>query len=124
MKPPELSPNEWKIMKILWQESPLSAYDVITRLQETEVWHPNTIKTMLSRLQKKGAISAKKYKNLFLYSPLYSEEILIRAEGDSFLKRVFGGAVQPLLVHFAKSKKLSPKEIAELREILNRKESK
>ena len=73
---------------------------------------------------KKGAIAASKYKNLFLYEPLVSEEECIQAESQSFLDRIFDGSVKPLLVHFAKSKKLSKKDLEELRAILDGKEKK
>ena len=93
---PPITDAEWKVMKVLWAKSPQPAYDVIQAL-EREEWHPNTIKTLLSRLQKKKALAVKKYKNLYLYSPIISEEECVHAESESFLERVFGGAVQPLL---------------------------
>jgi BlaI family penicillinase repressor len=45
----------------------------------------------------------------------------VRAESDSFLQRVFGGAVAPLLAHFCEAADLSEEEIAELRRILKEK---
>ena len=47
-------------MRVLWDRSPLPAYDIIQALAEREQWHPNTIKTLLNRLLKKQAISARK----------------------------------------------------------------
>ena len=123
-KPPTISDSEWKIMRLLWRKSPQGAYDLIQQLSPEEDWHPNTVKTMLARLHKKGAIAASKYKNLFLYEPLVSEEECIQAESQSFLDRIFDGSVKPLLVHFAKSKKLSKKDLEELRAILDGKEKK
>ncbi len=106
-------------MKVLWAKSPLGAYDIIETLAR-EQWHPNTVKTMLSRLAKKKALKITKYKNLHLYSPLITEEEGIYAESDDFLQRVFGGAVKPLLVHFAKKKKLTTADIEELKRILDK----
>jgi BlaI family penicillinase repressor len=115
---PEISPAEWKVMNVLWAHSPQPAYDIVQVLAKTEEWHPNTIKTILSRLYRKKAVTVKKYKNLYLYSPRVSEEECIQAESESFLQRFFGGAVKPLLVHFAKNQKLSVKDLEELRQIL------
>ena len=50
---------------------------------------------------------------VILRSPV---EACVRAEGDSFLKRFFGGAAKPLLVHFAQNSKLTPEEVKKLRE--------
>ena len=119
--PPTISDAEWKIMRVLWRHSPLGAYDVSEALATTERWHPNTVKTLLSRLHKKKALGIKKYKNLYLYFPLVSEEDCIQAESESFLARLFGGSIKPLLIHFAKRQKLSAEDLEELRKILKQK---
>ena len=117
-KSPVIPEAEWKVMRVLWRKSPLSAYDIIQELAKDEKWHPNTIKTMLARLVRKKAVTARKYKNLFLYEPAISEDECIAAESDSFLARWFDGALQPLLVHFAKNKRLTKEDLDELRRIL------
>lgn len=118
-KVPVISEAEWKIMKVLWAKAPLGAYDLIEALAK-EQWHPNTIKTMLSRLVRKKALKASKYKNLFLYEPLVTEEQCLHAESETFLARFFGGSVKPLLVHFARKRKLTRADIEELKRILEK----
>ena len=115
---PEISSAEWKVMKVLWQKAPQPAYDIIQALAKEE-WHPNTIKTILNRLCRKKALGVTKYKNLFLYQPLVSEEDCVQAESESFLERFFGGSVKPLLVHFARKQKLTAADLAELKRILD-----
>ena len=121
-KRPLIAEAEWKIMRVLWRRAPLAAYDIVQELGPKEQWHPNTIKTLLARLVKKHAITTRKYKNLYLYEPALTEEECIEAESETFLDRLFDGAVQPLLVHFAKNKKLSKSDLEELRRILEGKE--
>src|SRR6185503_20808118 len=94
---PVISEAEWKVMKVLWATSPLSAMEIYSALTDTEDWHPNTVKTLLSRLHKKKALSIEKVKNLYLYRPIVSEASCVRTESESFLQRVFGGSVKPLL---------------------------
>ena len=118
-KAPDITESEWKIMKVLWAKSPLGAYDIIEALAR-EQWHQNTIKTMLARLTKKKALKVTKYKNLHLYSPLITEEDGVHAESEDFLQRVFGGAIRPLLVHFARRQKLTKADIEELKRILEK----
>ena len=118
---PAISEAEWKVMKILWAKSPQPAYDVIAALDSTEEWHPNTVRTLLTRLYRKKALRIKKYKNLYLYSPAVTEEECIREESDSFLRRVFAGSVKPLLVHFARREGLTAKDLDELKQILDEK---
>ncbi|MHC1764657.1 MAG: BlaI/MecI/CopY family transcriptional regulator [Verrucomicrobiia bacterium] len=121
-KIPAISEAEWKIMKVLWAKSPQPAFDVVQALGKPEGWRPNTIKTLLQRLHKKKALGARKYKNLYLYYPLVSEEDCVRAESQSFLDRLFGGRIQPLLLHFAKRQKLTAKDLEELQRILEQKD--
>jgi len=115
---PVISEAEWKVMKVLWGRSPLSAMEIYTELAETEDWHPNTVKTLLSRLHKKKALGIEKVKNLYLYRPVVSESDCVRTESESFLHRVFGGSVKPLLMHFMENKQLSSEDMDELRKIL------
>ena len=119
---PPITEAEWKVMKLLWAKSPQPAYDVIEVLAKTEDWHPNTTKTLLSRLRQKKALAVKKYKNLYLYHPLVSEEDCVHAESESFLQRLFGGSVKPLLVHFVKKERLTAADLEELKGLLKRKE--
>jgi BlaI family penicillinase repressor len=119
---PSISEAEWKIMKLLWAQSPQPAYDLIETLAKAEDWHPNTVKTLLSRLHKKKALGVKKYKNLYLYHPLVSEEDCVHAESESFLQRLFGGSVKPLLVHFVKKQRLTAADLEELKRMLERQE--
>ena len=106
-------------MKLLWQDSPLSAQEIIDALQARELWHPKTVKTFLNRLIGKKALGFKKVGRGYLYRPLAGEKDCVREASDSFLERVFGGALQPMLAHFAERKKLSAEEIKELKRWLN-----
>jgi BlaI family penicillinase repressor len=123
-KTPAISEAEWKVMKLLWEKSPQPAYDLIQTLIQKEQWHPNTVKTLLSRLTRKKALGTRRYKNLFLYHPLVSEDDCIQTESDNFLERLFDGSVKPLLVHFARRQKLSKQDLDELRRILEGKDKK
>jgi BlaI family transcriptional regulator, penicillinase repressor len=120
--PPSITEAEWKVMRQLWGKAPLPAYDLIQALGAKEKWHSNTVKTLLTRLTRKKALGARKYKNLFLYYPLVTEEECIQAESDSLVERLFDGAVQPLLLHFARRRKFTKKDLIELRKILDGKE--
>jgi BlaI family transcriptional regulator, penicillinase repressor len=116
--PPDISDAEWKVMQVLWNQSPLPAYDIVQILAPREDWHPNTIKTLLARLVRKKALGARRYKNLFLYHPLISKEDAVQVESETFLERCFGGAIEPLLAHFARRNKLTLKDLDRLRSML------
>jgi len=91
-------------MKVLWAKSPRTAVEVVQALTNTEDWHPNTIKTLLTRLCKKGAVGVNKQKALYEYRPLFTEAECVASESKSFLQRIFDGDVNRLLAHFKKHK--------------------
>ena len=81
-------------------------------------WHPKTVKTFLSRLVRKKALGFRKEGRAYLYRPLVEEKDCVDAASESFLERVFGGSLKPMLAHFVERKKLSEEEIRELRRLL------
>jgi BlaI family penicillinase repressor len=119
---PRISETEWEVMKVVWSRSPVTANDITATLQAADsTWHPNTVKTLITRLVKKGALTYKTEGRAYLYSPVVAERDCVTAVSESFLHRVFGGASLPLVAHFLNREKLSTGEIRELRRILNRK---
>ena len=116
---PRISETEWEVMKVLWSKSPLSAGEIIEALAATDpTWHPNTAKTLLNRLVKKKALGFKKDGRAYWYQPLVKESECVTAASESFLDRVFGGSLAPMLAHFAQHRKLSADEVRELRRML------
>jgi predicted transcriptional regulator len=63
-------------------------------------------------------VQAEREGRRYLYSPLLTREQWQAAESRSLLDRVFGGKVAPLLVHFSRNEKLSAKDIAQLRKLV------
>jgi BlaI family penicillinase repressor len=117
---PRISDAEWEVMEVLWRRSPLTANEVIEELSHVD-WKPNTIRTLLNRLVEKHAIEQNRTGKLYSFSPLVQKEECRRAEAHSFIKRIYGGAFKPLIVHFLKEEKLSPEDIEEIRNILDEK---
>lgn len=116
---PKISEAEWEVMKIVWSKSsPSTANDIVDALIDVADWKPNTIKTLINRLVKKKALGYKEEGRLYLYYPLVSQAECIKSETKSFVKRVFGGALQPMLVSFLQEEKLSPDEVEELKRII------
>jgi BlaI family penicillinase repressor len=93
------------------------------RLPKNVRWKLKTINTFLARLVSKGVLSSELDGRAYRYYTKIPRERCVRAESESFLQRVFGGAAAPLLAHFCETADLTEAEIAELRQILSRKSS-
>jgi BlaI family transcriptional regulator, penicillinase repressor len=119
-KQPQISDAEWEVMKVLWDNSPLSVSELCQKLAANE-WHPKTIRTMVIRLAKKGAVSHKIKEDVYHYFPTVSKEECLRSATHSFVDRLFDGALTPMIAHFASRRTLSPEEKRELKKLLAKK---
>lgn len=116
--PVAISEAESRVMEVLWQASPRSAEEVVSALGDQQQWQEATIKTLLNRLLKKGAVCAQKDGRRFLYTPLLTRDQWVVAESSSMLERLFGGRVAPLVAHFGEHGKLSRSDIADLKRLI------
>lgn len=121
---PNISESEWEVMNVLWKKTPQTANDVISSLQEQTDWKPKTVRTLLDRLVHKNVIGVNKDQRVYTFFPLYSQDECQRAEAQSFIKRIYGGALKSMLVQFVQEDSLSETDIRELRSILDEKPKK
>jgi BlaI family penicillinase repressor len=120
-KPPAISDAEWDVMQAVWDASgPLAADAVVGVVAPRRRCSPRTVKTLLNRLVKKGALGFAADGNRYLYFPTVTRDACVRRETRSFLDRVFGGAAGPMLAHFVSEAPLTDDEVRELRELLDR----
>lgn len=113
-----ISDAESVVMELLWRRSPLGADEVVFMLAKSQDWQEPTIKTLLNRLLKKGAIRATKDGRRFLYAPVLKRVDWVQHESEGMLDRLFGGRVAPLVAHFSERRKLSRKDVAELKRLI------
>lgn len=123
---PKISEAEWEVMKIIWANSSCTANEVVEALEGSTDWKPKTIKTLINRLVQKGVISYKlddQDKKTYHYSAVVLESECVKAESHSFLKRVFNGSLNAMLMNFLSQNEteLSKEQIDELKRILDKK---
>ena len=117
---PKISETEWEIMRVIWAQHPVTAAEIVARLSATDPsWHPKTARTLLARLVEKRALGHEARGRSYLYRPLVTEAECVAAASGSFVDRVFGGALKPMLVHFIAQQRLSRKDLDELRALLD-----
>lgn len=114
----QISEAESAVMEVLWRSHPLGADEVVTALARSRDWQEATIKTLLNRLLNKGAIAAERDGRRYRYSPVLAREEWLLDESRGMLERLFDGRIAPLVAHFSQHRKLSRKDIADLRKLL------
>lgn len=118
---PKISEAEWEVIRVLWIESPLTANKIVEKLIASTHWKATTIRTLINRLVEKSVLGYEKRGREYHYYPLAAEADCIRAESHSFLRRVYRGALNPILSAFIENEELSPEDIKALKRILQKK---
>lgn len=115
---PQISEAESIVLDALWRKSPRSAEDVVAEVAEQRDWTAATVKTLLNRLLKKGAIEATRDGRRYQYTPTLTRDNYLQSETKSVVDRLFGGRVAPLVSHFSEQQALDKDDIDALRQLL------
>ena len=115
----DISNTEFEVLQALWKVHPADAQSIVTELNKDKAWHEKTVKTLLGRMVKKGAIEFEKNGRSYIYSPVLEIEAYQVQESKSLVERLFNGRITPLVTGFAKDKNLSKQDIAELKNLID-----
>jgi predicted transcriptional regulator len=114
----QISEAESIVMKVIWRKGPLGTDAIISSLGHREEWQAATVKTLLNRLLKKGAITAHKEGRRYIYSQFLTREEWLATESRGVLERLFDGQVAPLVSYFSRQGKLTKNDIKELARLI------
>lgn len=118
----KISEAELDVMQIIWEKKQATSFDIIENLKNKN-WSDNTVRTLIKRLYKKGAIIIlKKEGKTFTYAPKIKESEYQKTESKHFLDKIFRGSMSDLLLNFVKQEELSKKDLEELLEKINKEE--
>lgn len=119
---PPITDAELEIMRVLWANPDCPSSEVVKQMTDRMSWSPNTTRTLLNRLVQKEAAGAKLEKGskrTQLFYPITSEQEYLRSETTSFMKKLYGGALKPMLANFLEDKKLNAQEIEDLKTLFD-----
>jgi predicted transcriptional regulator len=110
-----MTPAELRVMKALWQLGKGSVAEVRAELQErgNELAY-TTVMTLLGRLAAKNAVLVDKSREPFVYRPAHRRESVLRERLREFVREVFDGRADSLVLRLVEDESLTR---AELREI-------
>ncbi len=122
---PKLTEREWEIMRVIWDHHPVTATDIVKRLvSEDPTWHPKTARAFLNRLVQKKVLDYEPRGRAYVYEPLVNEPQCVAVESESFLERVFGGSLKPMLAYFVEQRRITKKDLQDLSDQLEGKPAK
>lgn len=108
------------IMQVLWDRQQATAREITDALNKKEPIAHSTVQTLLRGLEDKGSVTHATEGRTFVFRPLVDEEKFKQRATSELLQRVFGGDAATLVAHLLKEKSVSPKEIDDIRKLINR----
>ena len=106
---------ETRFAEIIWQREPVTTA-LLTQLCAQELgWKSTTMYTVLKRLCDKGIFQKEKG----VVTSLMSREQFHATQSQQLIDSSFGGSVPAFLAAFTKRRKLTEREIAEIRKLID-----
>lgn len=108
----KIQDSELAVMRVLWEAgTPLPLIEIRRILAERCGWEDSTVKTLLRRLQAKGAV---RLERRGVYASLVSEAEYSEWSTQNFLDKLYAGSAKKLVASLVSEGKLSQDDIDEL----------
>ena len=114
-----LTDAELELMLILWKLEEASVHDVLAELPKKKVVAYTTASTIIRILEKKGFVASRKEGKSHLYSPRITKKTYETRTLGHVMGKLFENTPSVLVARLIDDHKLSAKEIAELKRLLN-----
>ena len=117
-----LSNFELEVMRLIWRDKEVIVPDLHKELSAERGISYSTVKTIVDRLEEKGAIARiRTYGRTILYGPRIQEKELAKPMVSDLIRRLFGGETLPMFSHLLKDENLSLDDLAYLEEMIAKK---
>jgi BlaI family penicillinase repressor len=116
---PALSEGQWEIMNVIWDRSACSVADVWKVLNKRRGVSRNTVQTLIVRLEEKGWLNHREDDGGYLYFPTVSREESQKSSVQRFIKTVFDGSSEGLVLTLLHGGALSKSEADRIRKLLD-----
>ena len=114
-----LANAELAVMELLWQEDPLTSRAIREKLYgDAPKAQHGTVQRLLQRLEDKGFVHRDRSLSVHLFSPRVSRQAYAGEQLEGLARKLTGGSLAPLITHLMDEKRISPEEVARLRQIL------
>jgi len=111
MKKIPLADAEWRVMRLLWEQFPLSCRQMEDRLKDETGWTRHTLFSFLKRMTERGVIRADNSVQPRLYFPLLDQKAAVQEETRAFVDKLFGGDLSLLVSNVVMQEELDDSEL-------------
>ena len=115
METPKIFESEYRFCEILWEKEPIRSGELVKLAGERLGWKPTTTYTVIKRLAERGVL----VNEGSVVRSLVGREEARAAEIDELVEKKFEGSIPAFVAAFARSKRLSDRDIAELQKMID-----
>ena len=105
-------------MEAVWSGDGAVAEDISAAVGPANGWSESTVRTLIHRLIKKGALKSERRDGRTVYAPMIAREAWLTAEGQGMLDRLFGGRLAGLVAHLTQAQAVAPDDLARLKRLV------
>lgn len=120
-KPHTLGDQELTLLRYVSDHAPVTVREAAEQFGEPHGLARTTILTMMERLRSKNFLTRAKDQGAFQYSPVVAKTELMQTLVRDFVEKSLGGSLSPFVAYLSQAK-LSEREAAELRQMLDNSE--
>ena len=112
----KLGPIETRFAHIVWEHAPLSTARLVELCAQELQWKRTTTYTVLKKLSEKGLFRTENS----TVTVLMTREEFEAVQSTAFVEETFRGSLPAFVAAFTRKKEISPQELRELRQLLDR----
>jgi BlaI family penicillinase repressor len=116
----KLTPQEEQAMRAVWKCGEANVKSFLENIEEP-VPPYTTLASTIKNLEKKGYLSGRLIGNMYLYKTVVDEETYKKQSLTNMVKNHFDNSYKDLVTFFAEQKKISPKELKEIIDMIEKK---
>ena len=110
---------ELAVLRVLWERGPSTVRDVYEALKRSRDAGYTSVLKVMQIMHDKGLVARDEAKRSHVYRAAVPREHTQRQIVGDLLERVFGGSARALVLQALSAKRSSPKELAEIRKLLD-----
>ena len=118
--PQEVTAKELSVLEVLWEVGPATIRQIVDRL------YPGggaskyaTVQKLLERLEEAKCVRRRRGEGVNVFEATVDRDDLIGRQLRSVAEKLCGGSVTPLLTHLVRTQRLSARDRAELRALID-----
>ncbi len=122
-EPIQLTDLQVAIMQVLWEKGEASVAEISEALRPERALAQTTVATLLTRLEKRGAVIHRNRARQYLYRATISESEVRGSMVGELTERLFGGDVTALMSHLLTARDISAGDLARVKRLVEAKET-